>query len=209
MMMMLLLRPYVPPGTVRLKSSQSSQEAVDRPRRVCRRQLQGRTSYRNGYLGNWILTLSQQGRLHQVISGPLTQNVFIYLLKAYPSTAQGHLNTTTRWSCHIYIYTIHLITSQSLFTVPDISQSKSEDVFGENEVEWTGKAEIDRLQALAAAGKACYARLYSYSRLEKWEPFLALVSHPGGGLISVSAQYRTAGFIKILDVLRPVFFSKR
>ena len=36
--------------------------------------------------------------------------------------------------------------------------------FGENEVEWIGKADISRLEALAV-GKACYARLCFYSRL--------------------------------------------
>ena len=35
------------------------------------------------------------------------------------------------------------------------------------------KAEISRLDALAV-GKTCYARLYSYSRLKKKEPLIAL-----------------------------------
>ena len=36
------------------------------------------------------------------------------------------------------------------------------EVWAENEVERTGKAEANKLEALAA-GKACYAKLYSYS----------------------------------------------
>ena len=36
------------------------------------------------------------------------------------------------------------------------------------------------LEALAV-GNACYARLYSYSRLKKREGLIALDSHHGGG----------------------------
>ena len=39
-------------------------------------------------------------------------------------------------------------------------------LFGETEVEWTEKAEISKVEALTV-NKACYARLYSYSMLEK------------------------------------------
>ena len=53
--------------------------------------------------------------------------------------------------------TIHLITGRSLFTVPDISQSLFREVLpGDDEVEWTGKAEMSRLDGEAlAVGKAC------------------------------------------------------
>ena len=63
---------------------------------------------------------------------------------------------------------IHLTTSQSLFTVLDISQSLFLQWrgFGKDKVELTGKADMSRLEALAV-GKACYARLYSYSRRNK------------------------------------------
>ena len=67
--------------------------------------------------------------------------------------------------------TIHLITSHSLVTVSDISQSLFGEVLGKNEVDRTGKAEISRLEA-PAVGKACYARLYSYSRFKKREPMI-------------------------------------
>ena len=76
--------------------------------------------------------------------------------------------------------------------------------FGENEVEWIGKIEMNRLEALAK-GKACYATLYSCSRLRKWEPLIALYcSHKGRGRVCVCVggggdkimrpQYPTAGF---------------
>ena len=75
--------------------------------------------------------------------------------------------------------TIDLITSHSLLTLPDILQSS----FGEvsEKVEWTGKAEMSRLEVLAV-GKACCARPYSYSRHNKREPLslTALGSHQGG-----------------------------
>ena len=46
--------------------------------------------------------------------------------------------------------------------------------FGENEVqaELTEKAKTSRLDTLAA-GKACYAWLYAYSRFNKKEPLIA------------------------------------
>ena len=78
---------------------------------------------------------------------------------------------------------IHLITSHSLFTVPNIYFFRKR--FGENEVEieWTGKAEICRLQALVlVVDGACHARQYSYTRYNtEREPSIALV------LISASA----------------------
>ena len=40
----------------------------------------------------------------------------------------------------------HLITSQNLFIVPNISLSLFGDFFGESEVQWTGKAYIRRLE---------------------------------------------------------------
>ena len=45
---------------------------------------------------------------------------------------------------------------------------------------------MSRPEALAV-GKACCARLYSYSRLKKREPLIALGSNQGGFLISASA----------------------
>ena len=55
--------------------------------------------------------------------------------------------------------TIHLITANSRRLPAFVWRG-----FGENEVERSGKAEISRIEALAE-GKACYARLYTYSRL--------------------------------------------
>ena len=97
-------------------------------------------------------------------------------------------NAQSTISDYIRANTIHLSTqkSQSLLIVPDISQSMFGEVYigsGGNEVELTGKADISRLDALAV-GQACYARLYSYSRLKQWELLIALGSHrvgEGGG----------------------------
>ena len=58
--------------------------------------------------------------------------------------------------------TINLITSRSLFTVPDISQFLSGGVFGAQEVECAKMAELSKLEALAIIGKACYVSLYIY-----------------------------------------------
>ena len=77
--------------------------------------------------------------------------------------------------------TVSVITgrnkSQSLFTVPDISQSLLGKSFGKMNPE---KAEVvSRLEVLVV-GKSRYARLYSYSRLNKQrEPT------PSGMFISV------------------------
>ena len=43
---------------------------------------------------------------------------------------------------------------------------------------------MSRLEALAV-GKACSARLYSYSRLKKRDPLIALGSHQGGNNLCI------------------------
>ena len=60
-------------------------------------------------------------------------------------------------------HTSSLITSQSLFPVPGISQSLFWRGFGGNEVEWTGKRRhlYNRLEALIV-GKACFSLLKGY-----------------------------------------------
>ena len=72
--------------------------------------------------------------------------------------------------------------------------------FGENEVEWTGEAEISRLEALAV-GKACFARLYSsYSRLGKRKHLTALTAPTREEFwISVGKRMTTKLMTKILD----------
>ena len=47
-----------------------------------------------------------------------------------------------------------------------------------NEVEWTWKAEISRLES-QAVGNVCCAWLYSFFQLEKREPLIALGTHQG------------------------------
>ena len=49
------------------------------------------------------------------------------------------------------------------------------------------------LEALVE-GKACYARLYSYSRLTKGKPLTALGCHQGGSSF-LRPQYPSAGFL--------------
>ena len=77
--------------------------------------------------------------------------------------------------------TIHLITSQRLFHSSRQFSFHSLwlERFRKKEVEWTRNAKISRLEALEV-GKACYARLHSYSRLKKREPLIVLGSHQKG-----------------------------
>ena len=46
-------------------------------------------------------------------------------------------------------------------------------------MEWTGLAEIGRLEDLVV-GNECCERLYSYSRFKKMEPLITLGFHQGG-----------------------------
>ena len=81
-----------------------------------------------------------------------------------------------------------IFTSQSLSQFQTYRNLCLENAFGGNGVEWTRKAEMSRLEALAV-DKACYARLYSNSRLKHREPLLALGSHQGGGgVVFISAS---------------------
>ena len=120
----------------------------------------------------------------------------------------GHWLRTPSQQCQLYMHvygrnTIHLVTSQSLFTVPDVSQSlfgkkRKKDrywmfyapVFGENSAERTWKAEICRLEALAV-GKAKYARpTPGLKRGNLWLPWAPTTGALHFCIISASAVPR-------------------
>ena len=95
--------------------------------------------------------------------------------------------------------TIHLINTPKSFRI-----GRQFAVFvwrgcGENEVEFTGRANISGHRALAV-GKACYSMLYSYSRRNKNEPLIALGSYKRGGGVLISAGTTLAAWtITALD----------
>ena len=73
------------------------------------------------------------------------------------------------------------------FTVSDIFHKSSfREVLEKMKSNEPGSQTISRLEALAA-GKACYARLYSYARLKQREPFDSHRLLPGGVLTFVCA----------------------
>ena len=65
---------------------------------------------------------------------------------------------------------------------------------------------MSRLEATVVGFKACYAMLYSYSRLKKREPLITLGSNEGGFLISaaVVAQCTGEGGYVQISPLTPV-----
>ena len=93
----------------------------------------------------------------------------------------------------------------NLVTVSDISQSFSGEVLEKNEVELIGKAEIiSRLEALAV-DTACYVRLYSYSRLRKSEPLIALGSHHQG-FLNFMCAHRPGMTFAVDWALKPITY---
>ena len=81
--------------------------------------------------------------------------------------------------------TIHLITSQSLFTIPDISQS----LFGEV---------LEIMKGLV--GQSMLGKLYSYSRLKIMEPLIAPGSHQGTSFLH--QQYQAWELQKVVGAYR-------
>ena len=92
---------------------------------------------------------------------------------------------------------IRRVTSQSLCTVPDISQSLYLRRFGQNGVEWTGEAEIIKLEVLAV-GKACYGRLYSYSKLRNE---ISQSQRPHSISVRASQYFKNISHIKLFPSL--------
>ena len=136
---------------------------------------------------SWEERISQVGRWWHVFNAQPSISGFLAFFFCVPRSIGGVayvtvFNSSATWAATIgcnqgerqFIQSRVKVFSQ-FQTVRSLSLKR---FFSENEVEFIGKVNISRLEALAA-GKACCARLYSYSRFIKRKPLITLGSHQG------------------------------